>query len=89
MALPIFSSLSFTCNKTLFPKNGSLSLPLWNSNFHRPIQCKGTTYEAANIQNQTVARPSFTFQPSIWNNDYIQSLSSEYKKICMQRNAKC
>ncbi|KAI5440775.1 hypothetical protein KIW84_010302 [Lathyrus oleraceus] len=76
MALPIFSSLPFTSNKILFPKNGSLSLPISNSNFRRPTQCMAT-YEVANDHSQT--QQSFKFQPSIWTNDYIQSLNSEYK----------
>ncbi|XP_058728355.1 terpene synthase 10-like [Vicia villosa] len=81
MALPIFSSPSFTFNKTFSPKNGSLSLAIKNSNFTLPIHCKATSHEVANDhQNEAIPRRSFTYQPSVWSNDYIQSLNSEYKE---------
>jgi len=54
-----------------------LSLAVWNSNFPRPTQCKAT-YEVSNDHSQKIHRSSI-FQPSIWTDDYIQSLNSEYK----------
>ncbi|KAL5066848.1 hypothetical protein RYX36_017735 [Vicia faba] len=79
MALPIFSSPSFTINKTIFPKNRSLSLAIWNFNFPIPIQCKATSEVANDHHNEAIPRRPFKFQPSIWTNEYIQSLNSEYK----------
>ncbi|WJX69365.1 hypothetical protein P8452_53622 [Trifolium repens] len=55
-----------------------ISLATWNYNFTRPTKCKAT-YEVANDHSQTIHRRSSKFQPSIWTDDYIRSLDSEYK----------
>ncbi|XP_058722822.1 myrcene synthase, chloroplastic-like isoform X2 [Vicia villosa] len=78
MALP--TQLSF--NKMFLHENRSRSLALvsWNSNISCPTKCSATN-EVSNNHNQNIPRPSsmFQFQPSIWTDDYIQSLNSEYK----------
>jgi hypothetical protein len=73
MALPIFATPQFTIMKPRF-----ISLATLNYNFRRPTKCKAT-YEVANDHSQTIHRRSSKFQPSIWTDDYIQSLNSEYK----------
>jgi hypothetical protein len=55
------------------------SLAISNSNFSRTAQCKGSYKDAKDHRSQTIARESTNFQPSIWTDDYIQSLNSEYK----------
>jgi len=77
MALPILASSKFTCNKMLLLEKRPLSLAVWNFNLPRATKCKATY--VSNDHSQKIRRQSSIFQPSIWTDDYIQSLNSEYK----------
>ncbi|CAK8534682.1 unnamed protein product [Lathyrus sativus] len=78
MALPILASPQLSFNKMFLPQNRSLSLISCNFNISRSIKCKATN-DVANDDRENIRRRSAMFQPSIWTDDYIQSLNSEYK----------
>lgn len=75
MAVPQLVS-SFTKIMLLPLEKKPSSLAIWNTNVPHSTQCRAS-YKVAN-DSQTILRRSANFQPSIWTNDYIQSLSSEY-----------
>uniref|UniRef100_A0AAU7LMP8 Sabinene synthase n=1 Tax=Zanthoxylum ailanthoides TaxID=159071 RepID=A0AAU7LMP8_9ROSI len=63
--------------------NGFKCLPLATNratiriSTHKSIRCVATT-AGTQPDNSTVARRSGNYQPTIWDNDYLQSLSSHY-----------
>ncbi|XP_004488754.1 myrcene synthase, chloroplastic-like isoform X2 [Cicer arietinum] len=82
MALLTFKSPEFTFKQKLILEERYLSRVIWTSNFPRPTRCK------ASYKVETIPRRSSKFQPSIWTNDYIQSLSSEYKEEMYREQCK-
>ncbi|KAL5100648.1 hypothetical protein RYX36_004975 [Vicia faba] len=78
MALPILAPPQFSFNKMFVPENRSLSLVSWNFINARQVKCKATN-EVGNDDSQNIPRRSSIYQPSIWTNDHIQSLNSEFK----------
>ncbi|KAK1556584.1 hypothetical protein Q3G72_008154 [Acer saccharum] len=78
-AIPVSSVTGFQNPGRLVPQRASSR----SIRVHKPVQCFSTKLES----DQTVVRRSGNYQPTIWDDDYLQSLSSVYTEEVYTKRA--